>query len=629
MEGLVKASTSDVIKALTKRVAVLCEQRDELLAQVNKVVPSHNTNVIDFRMAELVQPFSGQADEDVNFFIEDLLSAADLGGWPDITLLQIAKFKLVGDAKTYVLYNEELRNATTFEQLRAGLVKRFHGQNSSRFFREQLITIKRNHDESLDSFVDRIRRITKNTYQLSGSDEVNKILLYEADQKALDAFLHGLDADLSYRVRSKFPETLDEALRLANQFEQIDTTIQAYEQSNFGKQAYYKGSNKEQRIKYLYCTFCHKNGHVYADCRSRVIRRDARRSYFNNQSNTQNSFQNSTGSSQHIDMISRPVVNRRNTATKGTWFQGHTQRHEMPNILHQQPVEVNSSSNLPKAVRDISVSKPANSFKPQCTKQESGWEFNIKVLEEWCNAAENRDISSDEELSVNVNVITETEHTSPSSNQAEIINVVDKQTDAIVSNEQTAAVVPSLVRNNDVLVNEISAQDEVEHCDLSEVTSCSQEENQSFTSAHIENQVVSEDAIVDVVSGNAINSQALTAPASLSHCTVNTVDNIYVSRSLGTNHNIFYNSALRELQRNVFGTSVINLCCRETDCVLKQKVKKPPDKSFLFCRSELLMCQDKAKFILWTHTVLLMNITVATTNSLWFGNVSIYVYILC
>lgn len=188
-------STQEAVQQLLDRVAQLEADKTDLLNRVEtQAGPPQEVSaqMLDPAAVALVTPFSGKTGEDVNSFFNDLETAAEISGWSKRQMLQVAKMRLVGEAKTHVLYHEHLRNANTFEEFQTGLIKRYKGQNSCRFYREQLAVLRQRTNEPLDVFADRVRKLNVNTYDLTGHDETNKVILHEAEQRGLDAFLHGL-----------------------------------------------------------------------------------------------------------------------------------------------------------------------------------------------------------------------------------------------------------------------------------------------------------------------------------------------------------------------------------------------------------------------------------------------------
>lgn len=95
------------------------------------------------------------------------------------------------------------------------MLKRFIGQNSCRFYHEQLSVLRQRSNEPSDAFADRVRKLNMNTYELTENNEANRIILQEAENGVMDAYLRGLQPEMSRRVRAEFPKTLNEAVNIA------------------------------------------------------------------------------------------------------------------------------------------------------------------------------------------------------------------------------------------------------------------------------------------------------------------------------------------------------------------------------------------------------------------------------
>lgn len=173
-----------------------------------------------------------------------------------------------------MLCKEELKNATTLDTFKQVLCKKYKSQNSGRLFREQLSVVKQRQNESLIAFTDRLRTLNVYTYQLTNSEESNVIVLREAENRALDAFLRGLQPEMSRRVWSEFPKTLEDAVSAAVALHEIDVATQLGDKrvvfSN-NQPCFRCGKNDHtaRNCRQPYCTYCKKVGQVYDQCYGR------------------------------------------------------------------------------------------------------------------------------------------------------------------------------------------------------------------------------------------------------------------------------------------------------------------------------------------------------------------------
>lgn len=274
-----QVTTREVVQELVNEVAqlkadkVVLEHRIAELRRENQQATVSPTGA-DSATAALVTPFSGKSNEDVEAFFTDLATAAKLGAWSDAHTLLVAKLKVVGDAKTHVLCKEELRNASTLEAFKQELCKRYKNLSSDRYLREQLSVAKQRQNESVVAFADRIRALNVRTYQLTNCEESNVIILREAENRVLDAFLRGLQPEMSRRVRAGFPKTLEEAVSAAVALHEIDVATQVSDKRTVFNNSRVchrcgKAGHISRDCRQQFCTFCKKVGHAVERCYAR------------------------------------------------------------------------------------------------------------------------------------------------------------------------------------------------------------------------------------------------------------------------------------------------------------------------------------------------------------------------
>jgi hypothetical protein len=169
-----------------------------------------------------VETFSGKPEESITAFLGKLERAATIGGLSEIEKLNVAILRLNGDAAEFFRSKEECREAKTYTDLREQLLLRYRMKRSARFFRELLTNMRRGAREGIEAFADRVRRVNVNTYDAGGSAEYAAATRFEADQRALDAFLNGLSGELGRQCRLTSPKTFDEAVEAAIRIQEVD-----------------------------------------------------------------------------------------------------------------------------------------------------------------------------------------------------------------------------------------------------------------------------------------------------------------------------------------------------------------------------------------------------------------------
>jgi hypothetical protein len=204
---------------------------------------------------------------------------AEIGGLTDAEKLNVAVLRLNGDAAEFFQSKQECREAATFADLKTELLLRYRTKKSARFFRELLTNMKRGAQEDIEAFADRVRRTNANTYDAGGSVEYAAAIRFEADQRALDAFLNGLSGELGRQCRLTSPKTFDEAVEAAIRIHEVDRHPAMEELPSRrvfrvpGERCCFScgdtGHLARQCRRGRRCFICGAEGHVARECRSR------------------------------------------------------------------------------------------------------------------------------------------------------------------------------------------------------------------------------------------------------------------------------------------------------------------------------------------------------------------------
>jgi hypothetical protein len=145
-----------------------------------------------FDISSTIPKFTGSHKDNIHNFFTKIEQARKIGNWNEQCTLLITKQFLDGEALEWVQSDDITKGTENYEEFQQLMCDRFKKKATPRFYREQLSTIKIKDNEEIEHYADRIRSINHHTYTLSDSAEKNEAIRYEADQRALDAFLNGL-----------------------------------------------------------------------------------------------------------------------------------------------------------------------------------------------------------------------------------------------------------------------------------------------------------------------------------------------------------------------------------------------------------------------------------------------------
>jgi len=200
---------------------------------------------------------------DITLLYVKIELAARIGGLDDADKYLALQQKLDDRVLRHCMSDPTCIAAKNYKDLKAALSERYKHKNSARFYREQLANIKMQDSENLEEFSDRIKILNGCTFDLTDDATKNQILLSEADQRALDAFLNALSGNVAEQTRLSNPATLDAAVRTAITVQEVfrRTTPQNNE------------SHMEQKSLLVMqhsarCAKCNKRNHPTEACRA-------------------------------------------------------------------------------------------------------------------------------------------------------------------------------------------------------------------------------------------------------------------------------------------------------------------------------------------------------------------------
>ena len=198
-----------------------------------------------------------------------------LNGWDDYTKAMELGTSLKGPALAVMVdLDPGLRN--NYSALVDALDIRFQSANSAEVCRVQLKTRTKKRSESLTELAQDIKRLTRQAFPLYTSTMREPL--------ALDCFVDAIpDPDMKWTIYQSKPKNLDEALKLAIEYEgfrmaidkrhQNKTTYNKPTQENyvFAMNRSYDNTEEHQGSKVKKCMNCGGKGHVRSECPSPCV----------------------------------------------------------------------------------------------------------------------------------------------------------------------------------------------------------------------------------------------------------------------------------------------------------------------------------------------------------------------
>ena len=149
-------------------------------------------------------------------FFEIIDSSAAIGNWSEADRKQICALKLTDAARAFYNATPELRDpAITWQNFKARFLSRFRDVRTVQYHFGQLYMARQRKGEIAQEFLDRCRLLARRTVPCVTDPALQRVYNEQAEQMLLSAFTKGLTGTAGRQVRFSYPETSEEALRIA------------------------------------------------------------------------------------------------------------------------------------------------------------------------------------------------------------------------------------------------------------------------------------------------------------------------------------------------------------------------------------------------------------------------------
>lgn len=177
------------VQAIATSVQKLKETLDQTMTENMDLKLAAAGQRPSFDLVSSLSVFDGSQPHLVRHFFENINGMGDMSGWNETHKLQVIKIKLTGWALQFFNSDETCKNATSAQEVQDAFLERFGESFPDHYYFEQLALIKQNKSESIENYIDRVKRTCARTVKTTQNPEVNKVLKNEADRRAMEAFI--------------------------------------------------------------------------------------------------------------------------------------------------------------------------------------------------------------------------------------------------------------------------------------------------------------------------------------------------------------------------------------------------------------------------------------------------------
>lgn len=205
----------------------------------------------------MIPEFDGKREEFHKFVSVCDMISSDMSAAADAPmLLNLIKTKLSGQAYNIIKY----KNFRNWNELKTILQEQFLERRTVAQLQIELLAIKQNFNEDIRSYSNRLERSLSDLHDacVVAEGAAAAEIIHKLNEKcALKAFVNGLLDPLNLIIKAYRFDKLSDAIEAAVE-----------EERNIPKRKVFN-KNHNATINSPKCSFCHKTGHIFANCYSR------------------------------------------------------------------------------------------------------------------------------------------------------------------------------------------------------------------------------------------------------------------------------------------------------------------------------------------------------------------------
>lgn len=176
-----------------------------------------NNQIMSASLASSLPTFSGEKDENISYFLNQLKEVAELEEWSPEKKLIILKLNLREKALKFAISVLEDSDAN-FDDLEKALIGKFSKDKNFNEIQKEFNDLKQLPTESVQSYAERVEKLANKFGNPSKSNnaEIKKLV----NDLKFSKFVEGLRPDIKIDVKKMGPKEFKQAITLANNIQQ-------------------------------------------------------------------------------------------------------------------------------------------------------------------------------------------------------------------------------------------------------------------------------------------------------------------------------------------------------------------------------------------------------------------------